>query len=189
MNELDERLLTRCRASDERALHQLYHHCYSMLKGIAVRYVFDRDEIPEVINRAFVKVVKGLDSYDQRQPLGPWVATITIHTALDYVRKTMRDKPKRLQLEEDMTTQMASHHDWNQADREFDAAGLLELLNILPPRTKVVFNLYAIDGYSHQEIGTQLGISTGTSKWHVSKARELLQEALYKRTNEEKVAS
>ena len=66
--------------------------------------------------------------------------------------------------------------DWNEADRRFDAEQLENLLQRLPPVSRQVFNLFALDGYSHAEISTMLGISEGTSKWHVSFARSQLRD-------------
>jgi len=189
MKGIDAQLIDRCRRSDERALYTLYHQSYSLMKGIAVRYVFDKAEVPDIINRAFVKVVKALDKYDDKQALAPWMSTIVIHESIDYVRRVMRAKDKQPLLIEDMTVCDKSNHDWNTADRDYDAQRLLKILDLLPPKTKVVFNLFAIDGYSHDEIGSQLGISSGTSKWHVSKARELLQAALLKLDNEQQAMS
>ncbi len=189
MKGIDENMIRQCRNSDERALHELYCQCYSLMKSICMRYVFERSDVPDVINRSFVKIVKGLDRYDIEQPFAPWITTIVIHEALDYVRKVMRERPKRPQLMEDMTICMSDHHDWNMADRNFDAESLLATLELLPPKTKTVFNLFAIDGYSHIEIGKQLNISSGTSKWHVSKAREILQAAVLKLNNEEQILS
>ena len=69
-------------------------------------------------------------------------------------------------------------HDYNQADQDFDAEQLLQLIRQLPPVTHQVFNLFAIDGYSHKEISKMLGMSEGTSKWHLSTARKKLQHLL-----------
>lgn len=189
MTGIDNDLINRCRRSDERSLHLLYHQTYSLMKGIVLRYVFDRADVSDVINRSFVKVVKGLDKYDQNQPFAPWMSTVVIHESLDYVRRVMREKPKRLHVSEGLNGAVSSKYDWNTADRQMDADSLLSLLHELPPKTKLVFNLFAIDGYSHDEIAKKLSISTGTTKWHVSKARELLKASLEKLNNEEQLMS
>ncbi len=75
---------------------------------------------------------------------------------------------------------------YNLGEAQMEAEELLQILNGLPEVTKKVFNLFAIDGYKHQEIGEMLGISAGTSKWHVSEARKQLKEILSKQFNQEK---
>ncbi len=176
MQEVDSSLIEQCQKRDERALSLLYRHCYSMMKGIAMRYLFDKSYCEDVVNAGFLKIVNGLDKYDRGQPFKPWASTIMIRVALDHIRKIMRGTDRRTDLYEDMATVDKQSHAMNIADQQFDAEELLGLLEVLPPQTKVVFNMFAIDGYSHKEIADQLSISQGTSKWHVSKARERLQK-------------
>lgn len=178
MKGIDAPLIKRCIASDEMALYTLYRACYSLMKGTALRYVYDQGDVSDVVNRGFVKIVRGLKSYDTTQEFEPWAATVMIHECLDYVRKVMRQKPKNLQLQADLLAQAQYQHDWNSADRQMDTEYILQAMSILPTQTRVVFNLFAIDGYSHDEISKQLNISAGTSKWHVSKAREKLKSYL-----------
>jgi RNA polymerase sigma factor (sigma-70 family) len=76
-----------------------------------------------------------------------------------------------------------SEMDYNEADKNFDAEELLALVRKLPPASQKVFNLYIIDGYNHKEIAEQLGMSEGTSKWHLSSGRKKLQEMMKKMAN------
>lgn len=171
-------LIEKCRKRDEISLSQFYRHCYPLMKGICMRYIYDKSRVSEVINSGFLKVVNGLDRFDHSKPIEPWVATIMIRTSLDEVRKIMRSTTSKTDLYEDMSVLNGQSLTYNLADLDFDAEELLSMLQGLPAKTKMVFNLFAIDGFSHKEISDTLNISTGTSKWHVSKARELLQKAL-----------
>ena len=83
--------------------------------------------------------------------------------------------------------QIPDNIDYNEADKAFDAEDIEDLIRSLPPVTKKVFNLFAIDGYSHKEIGEMLKISDGTSKWHLNSARKKLQEAINQKMNSQKV--
>lgn len=186
MTGIDATLISRCIKRDERALNKLYRHCFSMMKGVCMRYVFDRSNVNDVINSGFLKIVTGLTKYDQSKPFMPWASTVMLRVALDYVRKTMRSTDRTTDLHEDMSQLNGLPVAYNAADLHLDAEGLLSMLDLLPKQTKVVFNLFAIDGYSHKEIATQLNISAGTSKWHVSKARELLQEKINDKLNKNK---
>ncbi len=178
MDGINATLIEKCKRSDERALYTLYRQCYSMMKGITHRYVYNREDLQGVMNSGFVKIVKNLDKYDEQQAFGPWATTIMIHESLDYVRRTMRKKAKEEKYQREMLTRTDQNHEWNVADRSFDAQYLIQMLDLLPPQTRTVFNLFAIEGYKHSEISNQLGISEGTSKWHVSEARKTLQKAL-----------
>jgi len=189
MQGIDADLIHRCKAKDEKALYTLYHECYSLMKSIVVRYVFDKNEVSDVMNRGFVKVVGGLSRYDSAKPFAPWLATIIINESLDYVRRTMRLKAKELAYREEMHAIQSAPVSRNYADLDFDAQYLLDAFQVLSPRTRTVFNLFAIDGFSHKEIAKKLNISTGTSKWHVSSARDLLQKELGKKTPNRKTAS
>ena len=186
MSGIDATLISQCIKRNERALNQLYRHCFSMMKGICMRYVFDKNNVDEVINNGFLKIVNGLEKYDQGQPFMPWASTVMLRVALDYVRKTMRSTDRTTDLHEDMGQLNEMPVTYNCADLRLDAEDLLGMLDLLPKQTKVVFNLFAIDGYSHKEITNQLNISVGTSKWHVSKARELLKEKIKDKLNKNK---
>jgi len=175
MKAIDSSVISRCIDKDERALYSLYQHTYSMMKGVSLRYVFDRSKCDDVINTGFLKIVKGLKSYDSTKEFMPWAKTVMIRVALDYVRKTMRSNDRKTDYTDDASKLNGSSVSYNTADLNFDAQELLDMLHQLPSRSRVVFSLYAIDGYSHKEIAKRLEMSEGTSKWHVSKAREKLQ--------------
>ncbi len=176
---VDEKLIERCKSSDERAYYMLYEECYSLMKSISLRYIQDPAEVPVVMNQGFLKVLKSLSKYDTSKPFKAWVGRIVINTAIDYLRKKKRDrKYQAIDPQEFQSFQGNGQTSWNHADQNFDADELLNLLHRLPDKTAQVFNLFAIDGYSHDEIAQMLGISTGTSKWHVSKAREMLRKLL-----------
>lgn len=172
-------LIKKCQQNDEQSLFVLYRQCYPMMRGITMRYVFDKSSYGEVVNLGFVKLVKGLDKYDIEKPFMPWATTVMIRVAIDHVRKVMRQKVQQpIDYMDDLSPVNHKLSVQNMADLNFDAAELLSMLNTLPLQTKTVFNLFAIDGYSHAEIAEKLQISVGTSKWHVSKARQKMQTAL-----------
>lgn len=186
MQGIDAVLIRKCREKDELALYQLYRLCYPLMKGIAMRYVFDRDRIGEVVNSGFLKVVNGLKSYDHQQSIKPWISTIMVRVCIDYVRKHMRSVANRTDLHEDMTIVNGAQKSYNAADLQFDVEELLQMLEELPDQSRLVFTLYAIEGFSHKEVGEKLGITEGTSKWHVSKARQTLQAKITANMNKKR---
>ena len=134
------------------------------------------------MNRGYLKIIQGLDKFDRERSFEAWIRRIVVNTALDHLRKKKRRNHHEIsQPVETLNGMNVKEADWNLADRDFDAQELLDMINTLPTKTAQVFNLFAIDGFSHQEISNQLDMSEGTSKWHVSKARQRLQELLSKR--------
>ena len=180
--QIDYSLLDKCMRDDERAQLMLYKECYSLMKGVCSRYIQEQSDVADVMNRGFLKIIKGLGQFDRHRSFEAWVRRILVNTALDHLRQKKRRAAHEVAHPmESLNGIDVKHTDWNHADRSFDAEELLQMINSLPIKTAQVFNLFAIDGYSHQEISELLDMKEGTSKWHVSKAREYLKELLTKK--------
>lgn len=161
-----------CKCNDRRSQRQLYEHCFSDLLALCRRYTGDNDVILTIINDGMLKVFKHIDTFDISRAIKPWVRTIVFRSLSDYFRK---DKSiVRVLMLEDFDQGMSATTILDDLGYE-DLLGVVELL---PPMSKRVFILYAIEGYMHCEIAKQLGISIGTSKWHLSTARKKLQALL-----------
>lgn len=131
-----------------------------------------------MVNEGFLKIVNNLPGYSADTPFEAWIRRIMINTLIDDFRKNR--KVYELIENQDFTdhTNHEGLVDFNTADLQFDADQLEAMVRSLPPMSQKVFNLFAIDGYGHLEIGELLGISEGTSKWHLSFARQRLRELL-----------
>lgn len=176
---IDKTLTTKISSGDEKTIYQLYRYCHDQLYMVCRRYVTNEDEVGTLLNTAFLKIIKYLGSYDSKVPFEAWIKRIMINTAIDYYRKNKKYRETIYFPEEDHVIYNSDLSvDYNTADQYFDAVQLLEMVNQLAPVTKTVFNLFAIDGYSHKEIAEMLHMSEGTSKWHLSSARKKLQELL-----------
>ena len=176
--KVNRQLLLDCARGDRRAQFQLYKSCYSVLMGVCIRYRKDQDEAAEILNTGFLKILTKLEKYKEEVPFEAWIRRIMINTVIDEFRKNR--KVQELIEHTDFTDdyKYTDQVDYNVADRNFDAEQLELLIKRLPPVSQKVFNLYAVDGYNHREIGEMLGISDGTSKWHLSFARKKLQEMI-----------
>lgn len=163
---------------DRRAQFQLYQRCFNVLMGVCVRYRKSEDEAAAMVNEGFLKIIKNLGKYREGVPFEAWIRRIMINTLIDDFRKNR--KVNELMESRDFTDSDNDTGlvDFNSADLDFDASELEAMIHSLPPMSGKVFNLFAIDGYGHKEIGAMLGISDGTSKWHLSFARKRLQEML-----------
>lgn len=124
-----------------------------------------------IVNNGFLRVFKKIELYSFKGSLEGWIRRIVWHSLADY----FREKQKYIHF--------LTLEDWDMpeaggADRQLFAEDILNLMDSLPPVSAEVFRLYAIEGYTHVEIGKQLGISDGTSKWHLSMARQKLRKLI-----------
>jgi RNA polymerase sigma factor (sigma-70 family) len=164
-------LVKGCLRNDRRAQEELYKRYYPAMMALCLRYVKEREDAVEVLNDAWLKVFKQLARYDAvKAALYTWMRKIVINTALDSLRrqKVIRDREMHAGAGEEPGID-------NDAISKLNGDELLGLIRQLPVTTRLVFNLYSIDGFSHREIASMLGISEGTSRWHLSDGRRQLK--------------
>lgn len=179
--KIDKELIDACRKEDRKAQFELYRASYGLLMGVCLRYEKNKEDAEELLNLAFFKVLTRLDKYSDDTPFEAWIRRITINTIIDEFRKRNRDKHSFYEELEGHVP--VSDMDFNDADTRYDVEELEMMIRQLPPVSQKVFNLYVVDGFNHKEIGDMLGISEGTSKWHLSTARKTLQGMLKKVVN------
>jgi RNA polymerase sigma-70 factor (ECF subfamily) len=171
---IQPQLIALCIKQDRKAEYELYKLTYSYLMGICMRYSKDKDMASESLNTGFLKILKSLSSYKPEVPFKAWIRRVMVNTLIDDYRKNKRNREKLTYVEEYYDS--SDFSDVNEALSRINYKQLLVQINLLPEATKKVFNLFAIDGYSHKEIGEMLTISEGTSKWHLNAARQKLKE-------------
>lgn len=182
--QIDRQLLAAISKGDEKTIFQLYRYCYNDLSKVCRRYATNEDEVGSMLNMGFLKIVKNIGQYRTEVPFEAWIRKIMINTAIDHYRKNRKYKDTMVYPAEDKSiSNYAGWLDYNEAEMHFDAEQLLQMIRQLPPVSQTVFNLYAIDGYSHKEVAEILEISEGTSKWHLATARKKLQELLIRERN------
>ncbi|MFT2008254.1 RNA polymerase sigma factor [Pontibacter sp. 13R65] len=176
-----EELLRGCVQQNRDAQRKLYKLFFGYAMSICLRYSKNAEEAKEVLNDGFLKVFTRLDKYKPEKPFKGWVRRIMINTALDNYRHNL----KHYHLADLETAEPAA--DTFDVLQQLHYEYLISLVQQLSPAYRAVFNLFVIDGYTHEEIGTLLGISVGASKSNLSKARANLREALKKnRIHEDK---
>jgi RNA polymerase sigma-70 factor (ECF subfamily) len=140
--------------------------------SIAMRYALDEHEAADIMSHAFVKMFRSISSFDETKGnFHGWLKRILINESLDHIKQRSRFSTQELETADAPAIS-------NTIIEQTDAAAIHELIKQLPPATHAVFVLYAIDGFAHKEIAAQLKISEGTSKWHLSEARKILQQKL-----------
>jgi RNA polymerase sigma-70 factor (ECF subfamily) len=173
-------IISGCAGQDRQCQKMLYDQYYGLCLKIAFRYVNTYEQATEVTHDAFLKMFRNFSRFEVRDKekvemlLIGWIRRVVINAAIDYMRREMNNN----------NTYPIPEHVWEHKD---DGAGsdnsvlykeLIALVKELPPAYRMVFNLHVIEGYSHPEIAKMLGITTGTSKSNLSKARVHLQKAL-----------
>lgn len=140
--------------------------------AIAMRYAIDEHEAADIMSHAFVKMFRSISSFDATKGnFHGWLKRIVINESLDHIKQRSKFSHQEIETAEEPSIT-------NAVIEKTDAAAIMELIKQLPPATHAVFVLYAIDGFAHKEIAAQLNISEGTSKWHLSEARKILQQKL-----------
>ena len=162
-----------CRNGNRKAQEQLYKNFYRALVSLCLRYTKNENDAVEVLNNGFLKVFKNIHRYEPAQgSLYTWIRTIVVHSCIDFIKSKQKSGPHQ-ELEEAVSVHIPA-----EVISRINAAELLQLVRQLPPATQAVFNLYIMEGYNHREIAGLLGISEGTSKWHLSDARKHLQQMI-----------
>ncbi|MEZ4898206.1 MAG: sigma-70 family RNA polymerase sigma factor [Saprospiraceae bacterium] len=172
---MDQNLIKQCKTGQRQAQFLLYEECFPWLIQVCMRYMQDEDEARSILNVGFLKILDGLKSYRPEVPFEAWCKRIMINTIIDAFRKTQTQRRKVDLIEMDQAS-VNRHVDYNLADLALDASQYEWMIQQLPEMPRKVFNLFAIDGFTHAEIGKLLSISAGTSKWYLNVARENLKK-------------
>ncbi len=171
----DEELLIGCKENNRLYQEILYRKYAKKMYGICLSYAGDRDMAQDILQESFIKVFKSIHNYKSEGPLEGWIRRIIINTALDHLRqktklqKYISDKDEVIKEVEEIS-----------AIEKLQTQDILNQVAKLPDGARVVFNLYALEGYTHREIADKLEITEGTSKSQFNRARKLLMEMLNK---------
>ena len=172
-----EEVIERCKKSDRRAQEQLFRHFYGKMLAVCMRYIHDRDSAQEVLQEGFIKVFDNIKGYDSKGSFEGWVRRIMANCSIDSLRKVRRDT---ILSDDDRDFKYIPDEDegedWDITTLKAEVA--MEAIEQLSPAYRTVFNLYVLEEYTHREIAEKLGISEGTSKSNLSKAKANLQHYL-----------
>jgi RNA polymerase sigma-70 factor (ECF subfamily) len=171
MNE--QQLIEGCRRGDRLAQKELYDTYSRKMMGVCLRYVNDRETARDILQDGFVKVFSSIDAYSGEGSFEGWMRKVFVNCALEYLRRTdvLRDA-----VALDDTGELSDPD--HSVISTITANELLELVQALPSGFRTVFNLFAIEGYSHKEIGEMLGITESTSRSQYTRAKQLLQRKI-----------
>ena len=163
-------LIVRGSNGDERAQREIYDRFYRYAFFTCLKYVSDNDEVQLIVNDSFVKVFRNLSKFDLKYPFQSWLKRIVINTAIDFLRK---GKKITYSLDEAKSSGNEAFHD--SVIDTIAADDIMKVLERLPNSYRMVFTLFVIENYKHEEIAQQLGITVGASKSNLFKARNKLK--------------
>lgn len=167
-----ENIIEGCKAGKNSSKELLYKLYSGKMWSICLRYAKDYDEAKDVLQDGFMKIFEKIHQYEGRGHFEGWMRRVIVNTALAEYRKQ-----RHLTLES--TYPLASDETtFEHIESDMNTEELMKLIKDLPPQYKLVFNLYAIEGYAHKEIAEMLNITEGTSKSNLSRARDILQKKL-----------
>ena len=162
-----EELIEKCKQQDANAQSTLYKKYSGVLFGICLKYSPNRAEAEDNLQDAFITIFSRVEQYQGKGSFEGWIKRITVNTALQKYRKKKTFEISNEAQIEDAEVEV------EQTNVPLDF--LLKIIQELPDRYRLVFNLYVLDGYSHKEIASMLGISDGTSKSNLARARMILK--------------
>lgn len=173
MHLKEEELIEACVRNDRKAQREMYNRYVQRMMSIAVRYVGDPDVAKDVVQEAFIKVFTSLGQYSAKGSFDGWLRRIVVNAALEYLRAN------RVLCESIDSNEVIDMPAVNENALERIATDdLLSIIASLPDGYRTVFNMYAIEGYSHKEIAERLGINEGSSRSQYLRAKALMQKKL-----------
>ena len=172
----DITLVNECVKGNAKAQRMLFDKFAGKMMTVCLRYAKNTDQAEDVLQDGFVKVFMKLSDFKKEGSLEGWIRRIMVNTALDQIRKEVKFKG-------DLDIEDVGYKLENNAfiEEEMMAEDLMKLVRAMPDGYRIVFNMFAIEGYSHAEIASTLGVTENTSKSQYSRARAYLRERLEKK--------
>jgi len=174
-----DRLVKGCQQNDRRAQEELYRLYFGLMMSIAIRYCGNWNDAMEVVNSGFLKIFTKIDTYQGKGSFEGWMRKTMVNTALDFIKQ----KTQITNSIEDINIFEENLFIENDAVFDLDKEEILKIVQELPPMSRAVFLLNVMEGKKHKEISQELGISEGTSHWHLQNARKILKTKIEKYLN------
>lgn len=177
-------LVKDCLKEKPAAQRQLYEHFAPAMLSVCYRYTKSMADAEDVLQEGFVKVFLNLKQYKFQGELGGWIRRIMVTTAINYLKRNARYQTDLLFPDDHLHVVSNDHH----PEVKMQAKELADLIRQLPPGYQTIFNLYAVEGFNHVEIGKILGIQESTSRSQYARARNLLIQWIEQKNNDFKKA-
>lgn len=174
-----QKIVAGCVKGKARYQKKLFEMFYGKMMGVCMRYSRDQDQAQDIVQTGFIKIFKKIEVYNFKGSLEGWIRRIMVNTAIDHIRKNKRDP---FSIEDDARIEDVEGEDFFAYEKEEEtkikADVAMKAISKLSPAYRTVFNMYVIEGFTHKEIAEYLGVSEGTSKSNLAKAKQKLREEL-----------
>lgn len=175
----EEDIIKGCKKADPYFQEILYNTQYEPFYRVCLRYVKSYEDAEQLTNDGFIKVFNNIDKYSGKGSFNGWMRRIMVNTCLDHLKSKFKKEQSQTISADSVETHAFFTINTNVID-DIAYQDLIKMVHELSPTTQAVFNMFVIEGYSHREISQELGMSEGTSQWHVNNARKILQEKIIK---------
>lgn len=167
----DTELIAGALRNDRRYQELLYFKYADRMFTVAMQYMKDEDEAADVLQESFIKVFRGIEQLSDTRAFAGWLRRIVVNTALEHFKRKKRyfDIIEDASYEDDKSVSM-------ELFKDLDSSEIVRFVNQLPEKAALVLKLYVLEGFAHHEIAEMMGISVGTSKSQLNRAKELLRQ-------------
>lgn len=172
--ELNNETIQQIKKNDRKVILRLYENTFNVLMSTAVRYKSNKEDQMAIVNSAFMKIIDSIDQFKVGSNYFSWAKRIVSNTAIDDFRKNKKYQTL-FKIDADEASDLNTGDFSPEVYKKMEAEEVQQILDQLPPATKITFNLFAIDGYSYKEIAEELNVGYETVKWHVKEARKRLK--------------
>ncbi|MGZ5244202.1 MAG: RNA polymerase sigma factor [Bacteroidia bacterium] len=180
--QTDTDIIRLCQKNDRKAQAALFDRYSPAMMGICLRYSRNKDEARDLLHEGFIKVFTSVKSFRGDSNIKTWMSALFVNTAISYIRKHFG---RTLYMGEEFPETTQNETEENELEHflfnDLTQNDVLEMVQTLPEKYRLVVNLYCIDGFGHKEIAAMLNISEGTSKAQLHRARKMLGEMLVKK--------
>ena len=170
-----ENIIRNCQKGQRKAQKELYEQFAPKMMGVCLYYTSDRHEAEDVLHEGFMRAFQKINQLREPKAFNGWLRRIFVHCAIE------KHRQKRWTYDVNDSYAYDERLSYEDIRGKIEEAELLQLVHELPPQYRLVFNLYAIEGFKHREIAEKLGISAGTSKSNLARARSILQQKVIAR--------
>ncbi len=172
----DRQIIDGCARHDRKAQQELYNRYSGFLLGVCMRYVTDKAEAEDILQDSLLKIFFNIQDFSGTGSFIGWLRKIAVNTAITHYHKHLKFR-YHIEIEEFVSVETGTS---SFEEDLFTSDELYKVLNALPAGYRMVFNLYAVEGYKHKEIADMLGIDTNTSKSQYSRAKSVIRDKLEK---------
>ncbi|MFH0841091.1 MAG: sigma-70 family RNA polymerase sigma factor [Bacteroidota bacterium] len=172
----DAQIIDGCARNDRKAQQELYSRYSGFLLGVCMRYATDKAEAEDILQDSFLKIFFNIKDFSGTGSFIGWLRKIAVNTAITHYHKHLKFR-YHIEIEEFVSAETGTS---SFEEDFFTSDELYMVLNALPAGYRMVFNLYAVEGYKHKEIAEMLGIDTNTSKSQYSRAKSVIRDKLEK---------